>query len=139
LNNYAFAAINRQVRGFRNILFALAAFLWLPASVHCQLESVSGLEFLQCSAASDSSHNPGQDCDECCAVEKSHYLSGGIRLTAPAPVSLPLLLPPAAELIMDLPVATDSLLTADIPPDLPRRWQFLSRTALPARAPSLAS
>lgn len=117
----------------------MTAFLWLPASVHCQIEALPGLEFLHCSAEVDSGHNPVNDCTECCSVEKSQYCSGELRLAAPAPVLVPLLFLPSGAEIIDLPVTTGSPLTTVAPPDLLQRRQFLSRTALPVRAPAIAS
>jgi hypothetical protein len=42
-----------------------------------------------------------------------------------------------SEAIASPPVSSTTLVSA--PPDLPTRWQFAFRTALPVRAPSLAS
>lgn len=127
------------MRHFRNIWFALAAFLWVPAVAHCQLESLTGLAFLQCHEETSDSHSSSQDCTDCCAVEKSQFRSAQLRLTAPSPellLILPALLPPVET--VQLPPGQPLELTA-APPDLPPRWCFLSRTALPVRAPSLVS
>jgi len=128
-----------RVRRFGNIVFALAGLLWLPVSVHCQLESILGLEFLRCAVEMSSSHNPDKDCTNCCAVEKSLYRAEQVRLNVRTAVLVPTAAAPA------LPVANPSpaelhlgILTA-APPELPQSWQFLLRTALPPRAPSLVS
>jgi hypothetical protein len=139
LNICGSGRINYRVRQFRNILFALTAFLWLPASVHCQIESLPGFEFLHCEVGSAAAHNPGQDCNDCCSVEKLQYCSGEIRIAIPLPdlISLPFM--PATDPVVVPPAVSDIRLSTTIPPDLPHRWQFLSRTALPVRAPSSAS
>ena len=127
------------MRRFQNIVFALAAFLWLPVSAHCQLESVPGLEFLRCSIKASDSQQPAKDCSDCCAVEKSQYRAEHHRLTIPTPdlllLSLAPVLPPATALPAEV---SGGFLTA-APPELPTTWQFSARTALPARAPSIAS
>jgi len=129
------------VRHFRNILFALAALLWLPASAHCQLESLPGFEFFQCSIAGQTACHQSQDCGDCgCfAVEQSQYKSETQSFTLPSPdlqlvASLPLL----PELSAWSAEVSRSILTA-APPPLLKTWQFASRSALPVRAPSFFS
>ena len=65
------AVIYKGVRRFHNLLFALAASLWLPASAHCQLETVPGFEFLRCSVDTGDAQQPAKDCSNCCSVEQS--------------------------------------------------------------------
>jgi hypothetical protein len=125
-----------SVRSFRNIWFALAALLWPLAHAHCQLETVTGLAFLQCAEAFPGSQADDKDCSDCCAMEKSQFRADASRPTAPQPEQLPtrsarLLIAKAEELPRTLIAVTAA------PPDLPQRWRFLSRTALPVRAPSL--
>lgn len=128
-----------NVRRFRNIWFVLAAFLWLPALAHCQLESLTGFELLQCHEETSAAHSSSQDCTDCCAVENSAFHAGLSRLSVTPPDLLPIfltfLLP--TEPVQLTPVTP--LVLTSAPPDLPTRWHFLSRTALPVRAPSLVS
>jgi len=122
----------------RSIVATAMLSLWLPLMVHCHLETLPGLEFLQC--ASDTGHQTDCRGETCCAVEKSHYK---------AEENLPAISVPAIVLIPCLPVlatACDSIDTGDVssvpsvaPPELPRCWQFVFRTASPPRAPSFAS
>lgn len=129
------------MRRFRNIVFALAAFLWLPASAHCELEALSGFEFLHCAVETQSSDGANKGCNDCgcCAVEKSQYRSNHIFQNTPAPGLLPVLLAPWLESFQPLSAEVClGILTAAPPGLLPSR-HFLSRTALPVRAPSLAS
>lgn len=124
------------------MLFTLAACLWLPVSAHCQIESLTGLEFLQCGGSTLAETGACHD-DEgqsaCCPVEKSQYQTSQLRVAPPAPALLPVLLAavlPAAEPPVTL-LGAARLSTA--PPHLPQTWLFVSRAALPVRAPSFAS
>jgi hypothetical protein len=123
------------------MFFALAALLWLPASVHCQLESLPGLEFFQCVVDEQLACDPGKDCGDCgCfAVEQSQYKSEHIRLTLPSPDLLPISFTPLLPLASTLPVEVCVGILTAAPPQLLKTWHFASRTALPGRAPSLAS
>ena len=115
----------------------LAAVLWLPMTLHCQLESIPGLEFLAC--ASENSSSESHCDDRCCSVERAAYKSEQVRQTLPLPDLLPvlssLLLPVSDTLTANLGA---EVLTA-APPELSKRWQFVFRTASPPRAPSSAS
>ena len=126
------------LRHFRNIIFALAAFLWLPASAHCQLEAVPGLEFLHCAADSDNSKG---DCKEdgCCSVEKSQYKSEQHGDAVLLPAFLPVDPMPVPDMAHSLPADVSVGILTAAPPELPASWRFVSRAALPARAHSLAS
>jgi hypothetical protein len=128
------------VRNFRSIFFALAAFAWLPVSAHCQLETVPGLEFLACKTTAPAS-NPDSHCgdDGCCSAEKSEYKSEQLRLTLPLPDLLPVSLTPILDAANSLPAEVSVGILTAAPPQLRKTWQFASRTALPARAPSIAS
>jgi hypothetical protein len=128
-----------RVQRFRNSLFALVAFLWLPVSAHCQLESIPGMDFLRCGDETPASHQPARDCSDCCAIEKSQYRADHVRLTIPTPDLLPVLFTSVVSAADTLPAEVSLVILTVAPPDLPQRWHFLSRAALPVRAPSLAS
>jgi hypothetical protein len=128
------------VRHFRNSLFALAAFLWLPASAHCQLEAIPGLEFLRCAAVTATDgHSAPDDCSHCCAMEKSAYRASVNWLTPPAPAltAIPVVTPQIALAQLPDEVALGVLVAA--PPEFVPTRHFLFRTALPVRAPSFPS
>ena len=127
------------MRRFKNLVFALAALLWLPVSVHCQLEAVPGLEFLRCSDEAPTSQPASKDCSDCCAVEKSQYRAEQVRLNLPMPELLPLCFAPALSASETDPVQVFVGVRTAVPPQLLKTWQFASRTALPVRAPSVAS
>jgi len=131
-------AIYSTVQRFQNILFALAAFLWLPASAHCQLETVPGLGFLRCSVTAADTHHPAKDCCDGCASEQSQYRADHVRLNFPTPELLPVFSAPVLPVLNALSTEVSLGILTAAPPWLPS-WHFVSRTALPARAPSIAS
>lgn len=120
----------------RSIVAIALLALWVPLMVHCQLETISGLEILQC--ASDSTGQTDCTGDTCCAVEKSHYKveENALSVSLPAIPLTPCL--PVFVTTTDSP-KNSSDLPAAAPPELPRCWQFVFRTASPPRAPSFAS
>lgn len=120
----------------------MALFLvlaWLPVVAHCQMESLPGLAFLECASHEAPS---GDDCNEhgCCAVESSSYQVSRHEENS---VSLALVLFEIEPVVMTvevvLPAAINLGVLTAAPPELARSWQFVSRTALPVRAPSFAS
>jgi hypothetical protein len=126
------------VRYFRNIIFALAAFLWLPASAHCQLESIPGLEFLRC--VSDTQNSQGHCNDSgCCSAEKSQFKTEQHRVSLPSPDFIPVPLTPVVNAANSLAEEVSVGVLTAAPPQLLKTWHFASRTALPARAPSITS
>jgi hypothetical protein len=128
------------VRHFRNIFFALVAFLWLPVSAHCELEKIPGLEFLRCAAVVANTPDTSDDCSSCCMVEKLDYRADVIGLNAPAPELVGLQIDLSQEaFIATLPDEVSVGVLVAAPPELFTPRHFLYRTALPARAPSLLS
>jgi len=119
----------------------LSAFVWLGTTVHCQLEALPGFESLACLTENGCHNEPGSDgSDEgCCSVEKSEYKINQSRQTLPAP-DLVLL---CSKAVLDFTPAqpdeaSTGILTA-APPELPRCWHFVFRTAASPRAPSFVS
>jgi len=118
------------------------AVLWLPVSVHCQLEQLPGLEFLSCCDHEDTTApHQADDCegDAGAVVESGLYKSEERQISLPAPDLAPVmfqLLPSPAPISCILP---RSGVGSTVPPEFSRIWQFSSRTALPPRAPSLVS
>jgi hypothetical protein len=118
----------------------MAALAWLSMTMHCQLASVPGLEFLACQTTAPAS-NPGSHCGDssCCAAEKSQYKREQHRLKLPSPDLLPISFAPLLTPANSLPDEVSLGILTAAPPQLLKTWQFASRTALPARAPSIAS
>lgn len=123
---------------------ALLLALWVPAMLHCRLELVSGLKLLSCCQHPDSESVPAHhehDCDDdgCAALESGLYEQDK---PAEAPAQPP---SPRTALLRPWLVAhlarpwVPMTSPAWIPPAPPPPWQFAHRTALPPRAPSLAS
>lgn len=130
------------------MMVLLVALLWGPLMAHCEWSRLPGLEFFRCEASVDDCHestdggplSDGRCCDGgCCAVESNAYL--------PANPHTDLVLLPAAIDCLDIGItrAPEAPESRDVdppkaaPPELSRSWHFLSRAALPVRAPSRAS
>lgn len=115
--------------------------LWVPVTMHCTLETVPGLSFLQSCCGGYETPQPANDCEEdfCGAVESGIYRIEDNPTLAPG---LALLLAFAGwEWVAEPPAESASHLApvSLAPPELPRFWQFHYRTALPPRAPSLVA
>jgi hypothetical protein len=118
--------------------------LWLPATLHCRLENIPGLEFLSCCQHEDAEKTPAhheQDCanDGCAAVESGFYKQEKPQ-DAPAKPVLALMTLPG--LSLDKGPQDDLVSIFGIfssPPELAQSWQFSCRTALPPRAPSFVA
>jgi hypothetical protein len=124
--------------------FILAALALLAMASHCKLEAVPGFEFLACLVESgchgkESSHESAPEDAACCSVEKSEYRIEQFRITFPSPQLLAISSVPFLDLANALPAEVGIDLPTAAPPGITASWQFSSRTALPARAPSLAS
>lgn len=124
----------------RTALIGTVALLWVLAASHCLVETVPGLEFLHCSAEAQTSSPDNHGCDDsCCGVEsagyeaqrRQHFILTSIIPTVPSDV--------AVVLARSLPPEVSLGILTTAPPEFCRTWQFLFRTALLARAPSLAS
>ena len=129
------------MRSLRNILFVLAAFAWLGMSMHCRLEAVPGFDFLACVTESSchGEQTSQPDAAGCCLVEKSEYKTEQFRVTLPSAHLLAISTVPLPDLANTLPPEVSVGILTAAPPWLTTSWQFSSRTALPVRAPSLAS
>lgn len=109
--------------------------------MHCQLEAVPGFEFIACVTEDDCHNEPSSDHGDegCCLVEKSEYKINQTRLAISAS-DLVLL---GSTLELDFhnapPTEVSSGVLTAAPPELSQTWQFISRTALPVRAPSVIS
>jgi hypothetical protein len=118
----------------------LALVLYGLASMHCALEGVPGLDFLETCCSEDSAPAAPQGCesDGCGPVEGGKYRPEDQTVTAPQPLLVCALFSLVVEALPPEPQAP-SLVASESPPELPKVWQFSHRTALPPRAPSLAS
>lgn len=115
------------------------ALLWVLAASHCFLETIPALDFLRCSAESPTSSDPDHGCDDsCCTVESASFPAQ--RHQDALPICIVAIVPSDVVAVAAgslPPEGSLGILTA-APPELTKTWQFLSRAALPPRAPSLA-
>lgn len=129
------------MRSFLRTIFAMALVLfWVPITSHCLLESTGGLpSFLACAEECPTNSAKGTDEDFCQNIESASYKVTNERLEVIVQV-VPTLVADLLESLHSLAVAQEiscpSIVAA---PEDPVTWQFTSRTALPPRAPSLAS
>lgn len=117
----------------------MLAVLWTPITSHCLLEQVPGLGFLACASDCASTGDSDNDADACQSVESASYkIEDSQPLVSDFTFAVALLKPILA---FDRPPQKDPSLASrtDTPSDIPSAWQFAFRTALPPRAPSLAS
>jgi hypothetical protein len=117
------------------VLMVLA--LWGLASMHCRLEALPGLEFLQSCCFAEASSQAPSDCesDGCSEVENARYCAGDRTAAAPPPLLIPAL--PSGVVEAPLPACEPHPFVASKPPpELPRSWQFSWRAALAPRAPA---
>ena len=118
------------------IVLALA---WLPLTRACELRSVPGLGFLECSARE--AHAEPKDAHEhlCCLEEHSDCL---MERRPPWHTPRPVTNVPAESSgrpSLCSPTTADRNMPALGPPEISASWVFAQRAALPARAPSLSS
>jgi hypothetical protein len=124
---------------FRNAIAIVLLALWVPATAHCQMQSVLEWELLSCCTHEEapSSTAPHQDdcsSDVCAAVESGLYKLRDEPCLLPVP-------PQVVELVPTAPVE-DTLnvlrLSAGTPapPEVSPSWIFTLRAAPAPRAPS---
>jgi len=134
-----------DVKRLKTILVMGVLAFWLPATNHCRLELIPGLEFLDCCSHSEdeqASDHHENDCDGdlCAQVEDGLYKAESYRVVIQAPPAslvgfLPALLEQAPR-----PERVRTMRRLDAsPPELPKTWQFSFRAAAPPRAPSPVS
>jgi len=127
------------VNRLKTIVAMMLLALWVPITSHCLLERVSDLGFLACASDDSAKGDCGNDADGCQSVESASYRSEDSQpLVSGFAFAFTWVI---AVLASDSPPPSQPspALCTDAPPDIPSSWQFALRTALPVRAPSLAS
>lgn len=124
------------VRRIFSLIACVLAVLWLPATLHCGLESAGLLAHEHEAGAVESGCAETCHNDSCAMVEEGGYKASTRSLSVPVPLLATLWLerliaPPAAT--QSPPVVSPE--TTDSPPELVRTWQFTARTALLPGAP----
>lgn len=116
----------------------LLVAIWLPATLHCQLESAGFSGGSDCCAV-DEVTVPSGDCadDACPALEQALYKESSSLLKVAAPAGGVCFAGGTCPLPAFLPQPALSPARHAPPRELRVAWQFISRAAPPARAPSL--
>ena len=133
------SASSPPVSRANKLIALLLVALWLPATLHCQLESL-GLEAIFACAdhPAETAHASGDGCTDqgCLTIESGQFALTKSQLDLSCPPALadgglaclPALSPP-------VPAPEISAAGQDETLRLRRTWQFARRAALPARAP----
>ncbi len=128
------------------LIALLLLALWLPATLHCDLEA-AGIEHIfgghdHASASHDHAPAPSEHASDDIqhSTDGLSYRLDSLALKMPLPAfaflyavaAIPLLAPsdPPANFIAE---------TGTAPPEVARTWHFVTRAALPSRAPSLVA
>ncbi|MBC8039333.1 MAG: hypothetical protein H7Y06_02220 [Opitutaceae bacterium] len=117
----------------------LLAVLWLPATLHCGLETAGLLLHEHGIESADTGCATACESDSCALLEEGAFKNA----THVAKVSAPVLALCVTQLVL-ISAASEAIEllssvspdTTDSPPELARTWQFIARTALLPRAPS---
>ena len=127
------------MRRLLSFIACLLAVLWLPATVHCELDAAGLLLHEHGSESTDTDCATACEIDNCAVVEDGEFKNATHVAKAAAPVLAlcvtQIVVVPAASEATEL-FASVSPDTSDSPPELARTWQFISRTALLPGAPS---
>lgn len=121
----------------RSLLVCLFAALWLPATLHCAIDSAGLFEAASECCEHELAGDVTASCDTACEfVASSGQTQAAVVLKPVAPAFLPLLDCPLRALT-DL---DPSLGSFEQDPEatfrIQRTWHFLARAALPVRAPA---
>ena len=124
------------MRIIKIVVTLLMLVVWPVASMHCQIETLPGFDFLRCAVAEDGA----KDCkdDGCQSVEEAAFKAPDSQNVLPAPLEIsdPFRI---GRLIEESSRERLSYTFLDqIPPELPTSWLFSLRAAQPPRAPSIA-
>lgn len=128
----------RVVNWLHRIVGLVMLAAWMPAASLCLAECAGLVERGDC-CADESGGKTDAAAHPCCALAAGLYKSHDNQPLVMAPDALATAQVASLISVTPSPSRLASLPPALSPPDLPVTWQFLFRTALPPRAPSLAS
>lgn len=117
----------------------LLAVLWLPATLHCGLETAGLLLHDHGIESADTGCATACEKESCSTLEEGAYkkASNPIKVSAPTlALCITQLVAIAASEAAVVNAPSVSADTTDSPPELARTWQFIARTALLPGAPS---
>ena len=122
------------------MLALMLALAWAPLMSHCALETIPALHWMACQPAAGSESDANSHCDDgCCAAESSAYRAPAAQFIHLDFDSVLPLVNALDWLAVEPPSEFLLRPSSDPPPELLPTWQFVRRTALQPRAPSLAS
>jgi len=129
------------VRFWKTMLGIMLALAWAPLTAHCQLESATGLQFLQCDREGRVPAQGGSHCDDssCCDWESGQCRLPQNQVSFFVADSVVLALEPLSAWALEPSPAGEPGMVTAAPAEVYRAWQFSLRAALPPRAPSVAS
>jgi len=132
------AALIYNVYRVRRFIALMLLALWLPATLHCDLEAAGVKGVLGCHDH-DVPCNPHCTVDACHSIEGLSYQFDSSLTKAPQP-SFILPVPPLALVAPTLVTVPreGKIEPAVAPPEVARTWHFVMRAAPPARAPAPA-
>jgi hypothetical protein len=114
--------------------------MWVLVASHCLLETLPGFDFLRCSAEAQTCPDENHGCDEsCCGVESAGFQAQRYQDFVPTCDFVIIPSDIAVDFERSLPPEVRIGILTAAPPEFCKTWQFLCRTALPVRAPSLTS
>ena len=113
---------------------------WLPATSHCLLGAAGMMPDTCCGEHGQENEPAPADRDDDCAT-CSNVESGLYKISAQDNPAFPFQATLAADLIQPVPLTISPIalqrLSSRAPPGLTVRWQFITRAALPGRAPAI--
>ena len=122
----------------KKTVLALLVAVWLPATSHCLLVALSGLESLACCSHEEpplrTSHDNDCHTDTCASVESGLYKVEASQVLAPAPASVLMLFDCRALERQSTPGLAGRT-APNRPAELLPSVHFHTRAALPPRAP----
>jgi hypothetical protein len=121
----------------RRVVALLLLALWLPATLHCDLEAAGVTNILGCHDHRTTGPAFGSD-DHCHSIEGVAYKLDFAAIKTPPPVtSLLFVFAHPSLLAAVFPPRAITVEANAAPPEVARTWHFVARAAPPARAPSL--
>lgn len=125
-------------------MVVLVALLWLPISSHALLQSAELIHQRHADHDTDADGSHEHDADNHEAADgRCVFSSTHINISVPDAVASPILFSWLGLGLTSEPLVEEQpsglAPPGTLPPQLSHCWQFSSRTALPARAPSLIS
>jgi hypothetical protein len=128
------------VKGAQYIAALILLVAWLPATSHCLLGAAGMMPDTCCSEHGQESEPPPADRDDDCAT-CSNVESGLYKISAQNNPAFSFQATLTADLIQSVPLTISPIalqrLSSRAPPGLTVRWQFITRAALPGRAPAI--